>query len=249
MRQALKGSDYGLNPEFRNRGEEQTRIETFSDAVFALAVTLLILSSTVPQSFEQLQASFSDIIPFGICITLLMLVWYQHYIFFIRYGFRDVKIVAMNTLLLFLLLIYVYPLKFLFSILYKINLAIFTNDKELLQYLFTNVIKPENTGELMIIYGLGASAVFIVMGILFLVANNRRHALELTPIECYHTRSSVYNNFLMGSIPLLSAIVAAIGSENSFMYAGITYWLYGVAMPVFSIYRKRRKVKIFGKTN
>lgn len=245
MRQALKGTDYGLNPEFKNRGEEQTRIETFSDAVFALAVTLLILSSTVPQTFEQLQDSFSDIIPFGICITLLMLVWYQHYIFFIRYGFRDVKIVAMNTLLLFLLLVYVYPLKFLFSILYKLNLAIFTNDKEMFNHIFTVVIKPENTGELMIIYGLGASAVFIVMGLMFLVANNRRKALELSPIECYHTRSSVYNNFLMGSIPLLSAIVAATGIKYNFALSGMTYWLYAIAMPVFSIYRKKRKLKLF----
>ncbi|MEQ8243792.1 TMEM175 family protein [Fulvivirga sp.] len=89
VRQKLKASPLGINPEFKNRGEEQTRIETFSDAVFALAVTLLVLSSTVPTTYDQLLESFVNIIPFGICITLLMMIWFQHYIFFIRYGFKD----------------------------------------------------------------------------------------------------------------------------------------------------------------
>ncbi len=83
----------GMNPHFSYRGEEQTRIETFSDAVFALAVTLLILSSTVPETFTEFYASLIDVVPFGICMVLLTLIWYQHYIFFIRYGLKDVRIV------------------------------------------------------------------------------------------------------------------------------------------------------------
>lgn len=37
--------------EFRFRGHEVRRIEAFSDAVFAFAVTLLIVSLEVPRSF------------------------------------------------------------------------------------------------------------------------------------------------------------------------------------------------------
>ena len=39
---------------FHLRGGEVKRIETFSDAVFAFAVTLSIVSLEVPKSFEEL---------------------------------------------------------------------------------------------------------------------------------------------------------------------------------------------------
>lgn len=35
----------GMNQEFRYRGEEPGRLENFSDAVFALAITLLLIST------------------------------------------------------------------------------------------------------------------------------------------------------------------------------------------------------------
>ena len=40
--------------EFKFRGHEVRRIEAFSDAVFAFAVTLLIVSLEVPKSFGEL---------------------------------------------------------------------------------------------------------------------------------------------------------------------------------------------------
>lgn len=247
MRQSLKGRDYGMNPEFKNRGEEQTRIETFSDAVFALAVTLLVLSSTVPETFQDLRDSFADIIPFGICISLLMIIWYQHYIFFIRYGFKDVKIVAINAVLLFLVLVYVYPLKFLFQVLYKLFMAGITSDDEKIKYLFSEVIKREDAQELMIIYGLGGAAVFILLAIMYWVAHNRKKPLGLSKIELYHTKTSIYDNLVMGGIPLLSAIIASFGFKNGFMWSGIVYYSYAFAMPIFHIFRDKRKKKLFPK--
>lgn len=246
-RNGLKASLIGMNNEFEYRGEEQTRIETLSDAVFALAVTLLVLSSTVPNTFEELMASFSDLVPFAVCITLLMLIWYQHYIFFIRYGFRDVKVVAINTILLFLVLVYVYPLKFLFKVLYGMNVALITDDREAIKHLFNEVLPVGYTNDLMVIYGLGASAVFIVLAWMYKLALKRKEALRLTKLELFHTRTSLYDNLIMAGIPLLSALIALFelgGERYTFLLSGLTYWLYAISMPVFHRLRKKKKKKI-----
>ncbi len=249
MRKQIKASGLGKSTEFEFRGIEQTRIETFSDAVFALAVTLLVLSSTVPTTFEELAKSFHNIIPFGICITLLMLIWYQHYIFFIRYGFRDVKIVALNSFLLFLVLVYTYPLKFLFTVLYKLMVAGITNSNDMYRDLFTRIILPDQTSSLMVIYGLGCAAVFITLAIMYQIAYNRRNSLGLNKLECFHTKTNVYDNYLMAIVPLLSVLVASLNFDQAFMWSGLTYWLYAILMPGFHILRKRKKAKIFGKSS
>src|SRR5674476_932400 len=75
------------NNTFRFRGHEVRRIEAFSDAVFAFAVTLLIVSLEVPKSFEELMVTMRGFFAFGVSFLLLMLIWYEQNIFFRRYGF------------------------------------------------------------------------------------------------------------------------------------------------------------------
>lgn len=49
------------NPLFRWRGGEVSRLEAFSDAVFALTLTLLVASTTAPKTFHQLWLTFRDL--------------------------------------------------------------------------------------------------------------------------------------------------------------------------------------------
>ena len=99
---------------FRLRGTDVTRLEGFSDTVFGFAVTLLVVSLEVPTNFDDLLKTMRDLVPFAICFTILCLLWYQHYLFFRRYGLHDGAMIALNSLLLFVILAYIYPLKFLF---------------------------------------------------------------------------------------------------------------------------------------
>src|SRR5207253_10483940 len=101
---------------FRLRGQEVTRLESFSDAVFGFALTLLVVSLDVPKSFSDLVATMRGFPAFAICFLLLALIWNSHYKFCRRYGLDDGMARFLTCVLLFVVLFYVYPLKFLFNL-------------------------------------------------------------------------------------------------------------------------------------
>ena len=105
--------------DFRLRGTEVTRVEAFSDVVFGFALTLLVVSLEVPHTFNQLLATMSGFVPFAISFAILAQVWWVHHNFFRRYGLQDGPTILLNLILLFVILFYVYPLKFLFNFMFE----------------------------------------------------------------------------------------------------------------------------------
>ena len=97
------------------RRHEVSRLEAFSDAAFAFALTLLVVSLDVPQSYDQLMQIMRGFPSFACCFALLVWIWYEHNLFFRRYGLHDPWTVFVNGMLLFVTLFYVYPLKFMFD--------------------------------------------------------------------------------------------------------------------------------------
>ena len=237
IRNTLKKKDRErVGNHFKFRGTDNTRIEALSDGVFAIAMALLIISSSIPETFAELKLFLQDLIPFAICMIMLIMIWYQHYTFFIRYGLKDVKIVTINTLLLFLILFYIYPLKFLMQLLFELFVGLITQDYELLRELFTNVIQTSDTPTLMVIYGIGAASIFFTLAWMYYIAYQRKEELELSPMETFLTKSSMIANLLMGSIPLVSCAVALIipNPAMAFSCAGYVYGLYPIVMILFA---------------
>src|ERR1044071_6957795 len=117
LREAAHEKQFGWEENFRWRAGEITRLEGFSDAVFAFAVTLLVVSLEVPHTFEELLDAMRGFAAFAICFAMLAQVWFHHYRYFRRYGLQDTFTVALNSVLLFVVLFYVYPLKFVFTML------------------------------------------------------------------------------------------------------------------------------------
>src|ERR1043166_3748070 len=115
IREKLIEKGVGDPNKFRWRSHEISRIEGLSDAVFAFAVTLLVVSLEVPKTFADLMTAMRGFGVFAICFTLLFVVWFNQYKFFRRYGLTDNFTVVLNGLLLFVVLFYVYPLKFVFT--------------------------------------------------------------------------------------------------------------------------------------
>jgi len=100
---------------FRWRGREVSRLEGFTDAVFAFAVTLLVVAIEVPHTYEGLMNVVREFPAFLICFALLMSFWSAHYRYFRRYGLEDGFTRVMTMAILVQVLFSVYPLKFLFG--------------------------------------------------------------------------------------------------------------------------------------
>lgn len=233
-----------MSKEFRFRGIESGRLENFSDAVFALAITLLLISTTPPNTFQQIRRFTFDLIPFAMCITLIILIWHEHFVFFYRYGMRSGKVIFLNTLFLVIVLFYVYPLKFLTKLsLFAISVPF------KIQWLTEELVatmKDGHMGDLMIIYGVGAASVFFVLMLMYRHALKNAVALELNEIELFDTRSSVKSNLLMGSIPLLSVVITIVLYKSvwSGLVSGVTYFLYWPVMFVNGMRENKKREEL-----
>lgn len=232
LREIVKDRLIGMNQEFRFRGTEPGRLENFSDAVFALAITLLLISTSPPTNFDQMKRFAWELLPFSLCITLIIMIWNEHFVFYFRYGLRNGVVIFLNTIFLVIVLFYVYPLKFLTRLILVPVAHLFNNQNLITE--FSGVIRGENVSELMMIYGIGASAVFFVLFLMYRYAYKKADELELNEIERFDTRTRIRTNLLMGIVPMISTVLAWIfmGSWLAGPIAGFSYFLY---LPFMSI--------------
>jgi uncharacterized membrane protein len=215
FRKHLISSQTSGEPGFKWRAGEVTRLEGFTDAVFAFAVTLLVVSLEVPKTFPELLSAMHGFLAFGVCFALLANVWYQHYRFFRRYALENPWVVFLNCTLLFFVLFYVYPLKFLFTVVFD-----------------SSGISAAEARALFTIWSLGCAAVFTVFSLLYLHAWRIRAQLELTPLEALRTQVSLLDQLAMVFIALLSTALAHAMPDG---YVGIAALVYCIAPIYFTI--------------
>ena len=219
MNDAVRSSSPRL--EFRLRGREMNRIEAVSDVVFGFALTLLVVSGQVPRTYAELLDAMRAFPAFALTFALLMVVWVRHYYFFRYYGLDDLGTIVLNTLLLFVVLFYVYPLKFLFTE----WLSPITGRASGAPAMMESV----DSRGLMIIFGSGFVAVYLAFAALLVHAYRIRDSLGLNPYEIAYTQNAI-------GAQLVNALVGALSIATTFLFpreaAGRAGYIY-LLVPLF----------------
>jgi uncharacterized membrane protein len=196
---------------------EVSRIEGFSDAVFAFAITLLVVSLEVPKTYHELMAVIRGFPAFAIGFALIFQVWWRHYKFFRTYELEDAYVISLTGVLLFVVLFYTYPLKFVWSMVFsQLEGRAVTGE----------MITLSQVPTLFVIYGAGVVAVFGILALLYGHAYRERQALELSAIEVLDARAQIYSNIGVASVGALSIIVALVCGRVAPNLVGIAGYLY-----------------------
>lgn len=242
IREKLIEKGIGLDKNFRMRGTgEVSRIEALSDAVFGFAITLLVVSLEVPQTFNELLEVMRGFAAFAISFVMLFVVWLTQYKFFRRYGLNDNFTIWINALLLFLVLFYVYPLKFLWNFLVNAVLGFSAGPPTPDGTPVPSIIEGRQIPALLTIFGLGYAAIFLIFALLYYHAYRKRAQLKLNKLEIHDTWSYVVENLLHVVIGVGSILVTLITRSG---FGGMVYWLIGPVQYLNGEVMSRRRKRL-----
>jgi uncharacterized membrane protein len=226
------------DPRINYRGAVASRLDNLTDAVFGIAITLLIFNLSNPNSFQDLLTFTKTLPAFLISISFIVLIWSEHLRFSEVYSLNDSRLTILNTVFIALIIFYVYPLRFL--TLFLTNFFFSTD-------IAVN-IQGDHVPYLMIYYGFVAFALYFVMYLFYHRAYGLKNELNLNAYEDFYTKSQKQKLLIMFTVPLLSIVLTVIINEFSFVWAsiagGVTYMLYTPLM-IFWHHRFKRKSKEF----
>lgn len=241
IREKLSKREDAVQNGFRLRGlGEVSRVEALSDGVIAFAITLLVVSLEVPRTFDELLVTMRGFLAFAITFAMLFHVWHTQYRFFRRYGLNDNFTIWLTALLLFVVLFYVYPLKFVWTFMVNAFLGLGTTVTTAAGQV-EQVVRGEQIPTMLAVYGAGFAAVFAIFSLLYLHAHRKRVLLGLSEIESFDTRTWFQENGLMSLVGLFSVSVALTRAPRYMFMSGMAYWLIAPVLFLHGHLRGRRR--------
>jgi uncharacterized membrane protein len=195
----------------------------------------LVVSLEVPKTFAELQAGLHGFVAFAFSFSALLAIWAVHNAFFRRFGLQDGTTVVLNGALLFVVLFYVYPLKFLTVSLAEKLLGRASPETE------ARIRDLHELGSLFVIYSLGFAAVFLCVALLYWHAARRKTALDLDDLERYDALSTCRHYLIFVAVGLLSMGLAWAGVGVRMGAPGWVYALLGPLCAGHGAWRSKRR--------
>lgn len=211
-----------------------TRLDTLVDAAFAFVLTLLVISfDEIPSNIPEMLAAVRRIPGFAASFAILMWFWLQHRQWSRRYGLENFATIMHSLTLIFVMLVYVYPLRMVFE-------GMFSN---LTGGFLPTSYQIESYNDLRLIfvfYSFGFLAMSLLVSQLYRLAMRSSNLLALNQVEQRRTRLRIHIWEIAASFGLLSILLALTLPDAWVVAAGYMYFALGPAMRLPAFLDRRR---------
>src|SRR3954463_16823689 len=205
---------------FRLRGMQMTRLETFIDAAFAFAISMLVIAAQqIPDNIVALLAAFKNVPTFICSIAVLSIFWRGHWLWGRRYGLEDGISILISWALIVTILIFIYPLKAIFGAMWHY----ITNGQ--VGHRFSLHTTEEQARWIFAIYALGMIAIAAEIFLLNLRAWQLRGPLRLNAREQLMTRGELTGWSIPMIIGFVSLVFSFVLPAEQIAWCGWIYFL------------------------
>src|SRR5438105_3053427 len=220
---------------FRLRGIEMTRLETFIDAAFAFAISMLVIAAQqIPDNIVALLAAFKNVPTFVCSIAVLGIYWRGHWLWSRRYGLEDGVSILISWALIVTILIFIYPLKAIFGAMWYLLSSGQVGQR------FSLHTTEAQARTIFAIYALGLIAISAEILLLNLRAWQLCEPLRLNARERLMTRGELTGWSIPVSVGLVSLVFSFTLPAEQIQWSGWVYLSMIILVPLHHHYLKRR---------
>src|SRR5213594_2852448 len=219
---------------FRLRGIEMTRLETFIDAAFAFAISMLVIAAQqIPDNIVALLAAFKNVPTFVCCIAVLGIYWRGHWLWSRRYGLEDGVSILISWAMIVTILIFIYPLKAIFGSMWYLLSSGQVGQP------FSLHTTESQARTIFAIYALGLVAISAEILLLNLRAWQLREPLRLNAREGLVARGELTGWSIPVGIGIVSLVCALTLPAEQIQWSGWVYFSMIILVPLHDFFHER----------
>ena len=224
---------------FRLRGMEMTRLETFIDAAFAFAISMLVIAAQqIPDNIQALLEAFKNVPTFVCSIAVLGIFWRGHWLWSRRYGLEDGVSILISWAMIVTILILIYPLKSIFGAMWDL----LSNGR--VGQPFSLHTTAAQARALFAIYALGTIAISAEVLLLNLRAWQLREPLRLNDREKMMTRGELLGWSIPVSVATVSLVLALILPVGKISWSGWVYFSMALLVPLLRFLQRKSEAEL-----